>query len=160
MSQESQCWASSRRFKKLLTDLQCELGHVKGRIIFKSMFNHIVLCAQGNKEQCEYYSQIVANYARKVPRGHWSFLVRGSEKKWYGTYTDKPDGSWDQTSENMMANFSEFRSSDILCLQCLRGELRSKGYCKKSIHLNGSDENIELLLRTLILRISSVCTEP
>ena len=32
----------------------------------------------------------------------------------------------------------------------LRGELRSKGHGKKSIHINGSDENIELLLRTVI----------
>ena len=30
------------------------------------------------------------------------------------------------------------------------GELRSKGHGKKSIHFNGSDENIELLLRTVI----------
>ena len=31
-----------------------------------------------------------------------------------------------------------------------RGELRSKGGGKKSIHFNGGHENIELLLRTLI----------
>ena len=31
-----------------------------------------------------------------------------------------------------------------------RGELKSKGHDKKSIHFNGSDENIELLLRTVI----------
>ena len=31
-----------------------------------------------------------------------------------------------------------------------RGELRSEGGGKKSFHFNGSDENIELLLRTMI----------
>ena len=31
-----------------------------------------------------------------------------------------------------------------------RGELRSKGHGKKSIHFHGSEENIELLLRTII----------
>ena len=31
-----------------------------------------------------------------------------------------------------------------------RGELRSKGHGKKSVHFNGSEENIELLLRTII----------
>ena len=31
-----------------------------------------------------------------------------------------------------------------------RGELRSKGGGKKSIHFNESDQNIELLLRTVI----------
>ena len=42
----------------------------------------------------------------QIPRDHWSFLGPGSEEKWYGTYTDKPDGSWNQSAENMMANFS------------------------------------------------------
>ena len=31
-----------------------------------------------------------------------------------------------------------------------RGELRSKGHGTKSIHFNGSEENIELLLRMII----------
>ena len=31
-----------------------------------------------------------------------------------------------------------------------RGELKSKGHGEKSFHFNGSDENIELLLRTVI----------
>ena len=50
-----------------------------------------------------------------------------------------------------MANFSGsdhpiFRASSAF----ERGELRSKGGGKKSIHFNGSHENIELLLRKLI----------
>ena len=49
-----------------------------------------------------------------------------------------------------MANFSGsghpiFRASSVF----ERGELRSKGGGQKSIHFNGSDENIELLLRTM-----------
>ena len=31
----------------------------------------------------------------------------GSEKKWYGTYSDKPDGDRDKTAERMMLNFAE-----------------------------------------------------
>ena len=54
-------------------------------------------------------------------------------------------------AEEMMTNFSGsghpiFRASSAL----EGGELRSKGRGKKSIHFNGSDENIELLLRTVI----------
>ena len=50
-----------------------------------------------------------------------------------------------------MANFSGsghpiFRASSVF----ERGELRSKAGGKKSIHFNGSHENIELLLRTVI----------
>ena len=51
----------------------------------------------------------------------------------------------------MMVNFSEsghpiFRASSAFG----RGVLRSKEGGKKAFHLNGSDENIELLLRTVI----------
>ena len=104
-----------------MTELQCEPEHFNGRIIFMSMYKEIVWNAKGNKEQCEY------NYARKFPRGHWSFLLPGSEEKWYGVYTDKPDGSWDRMAEEMMANFSRscqaiFRASSAF----ERGELRSK----------------------------------
>ena len=107
--------------------------------------------AKGSKEQCEYNSQTVMNYARKFPRGHWSFLESGSEEKWYGTYTDKPDESWDKVAEDMMINFSDsghpiFRASSAF----ERGELRSNGRGKKSIHFNGSEETIELILRTII----------
>ena len=77
------------------------------------MYNDIEWKAKRNEEQCEYNSQTVANSARKFFRGP------GSEEKWYGTYTDKPDGSWDRIAEEMMANFSEsgnpiFRASSVL----------------------------------------------
>ena len=38
------------QIQNLLTNLQCEPEHVKGRIIFMSMFNDIVWDAKGNKE--------------------------------------------------------------------------------------------------------------
>ena len=84
-------------------------------------------------------------------RGHWSFLGPGSEKKWYGTDVCKPDRQWDEVAENMMINSAEsghpiFRASSA----SKRGELKSKGKGMKSIHFNGSDETIELILRTVI----------
>ena len=73
------------------------------------------------------------------PRGRWSFLGPGS------------DGSWNQDPVSAF----------------VRGELRSKGGGKKSIHFNGSEENIELLLRTIISanqlsvygQVADVCKE-
>ena len=129
------------KIQSLMRDLQCEPEHLKDRIIFMSMCNDIAWGEEGNTERCEYNSQTVANYAREFPRGHWSFLGPGSDKKWCGTYIDEPDGSWDQIAENMMANFSEsshpiFRASSAF----ERGELRSKGHGKKSIQFNGNDE--------------------
>ena len=140
--------------QKLVKDVQCELEHFNDRIIFMSMYNDIVWGETGNTERCEYNSQTVANYARRFPRGRWSFLGLGSEKKWYGTYSDTPNGPWDKTAEQMMLNFARtshpiFRASSAL----ERRELRSKEKGKKSIHFNGSEENIELLLRNVISAI-------
>ena len=111
--------------QSLMRDLHCEPDHFCDRIIFMSMYNDIAWKEEGNKERCEYDSQTVANSARKFPRGHWSFLGPGSEDERCGTYTDKPDGSWSQSAENMMANFSGsghsiFRASSAF----ERGELR------------------------------------
>ena len=96
-------------------------------------------------------SVTVANYACRFLLGRWSFLVPGSEKTWHGICSDKPDGDWDKTAERMMLNFAEsghlvFRATSAL----ERGELRSKGKGKKSVHFNGSEETIELILRTVI----------
>ena len=40
------------KIQNLMTDLQCEPEHFKGRIIFMSMYNDIEWDAKGNKEQC------------------------------------------------------------------------------------------------------------
>ena len=146
-SQDSLHWAFSRR----LTELQCEPEQFKGRVIFMSMYNDIVWGERRNTEKCIMNSDTVANYARRFLLGRWSFLGPGSEKKWYGTYSDKPDGDWDKTAGLMMLNFAEsvhpiFRATCAL----ERGGLRSKGKGKKSIHFNGSEETIELVLRTII----------
>ena len=67
-----------QKIQKLMTELQCEPEHFKGRIIFMSMFNDIVWDAKGNKEQCEYNSQALAEYAlgacirRKMVRNLYS----------------------------------------------------------------------------------------
>ena len=139
------------KIQSLMRDIQCEREHFTDRIIFMSVFNDIAWTAEGNNEQCEYNSQTVAEHARRFHHGHWSFLRPGSDVKWYGTYTDKPDGSWDRMAEEMMLNFSDsghpiFRASSAFERG---GELRSKARGKKSIHFNSSYENIELPLRTV-----------
>ena len=116
------------QIQSLMRDLLCEPEHVKDRIIFMSIYNDTAWREKGNVERCEYNSKTVAEYARRFPRGHWSFLGPGTEKKWHGTYTDKPDKSWDRMAEEMMLNFSDsghpiFRASSAF----ERGESRSKG---------------------------------
>ena len=135
----------------LMGQLQCEPENFTGRIIFMSKFNDIVWDAKGNDELCVNNSKTIKEYAERFLRGHWSFLGPGSEEKWYGTYTDKPNGSWDRTAEKMPLNFAEtahpvFRGTGAL----ERGDKRSKGSGRKSIHFNGSTKNIELLLQMVI----------
>ena len=93
----------------------------------------------------------ICGLCSQIPSRSLVFLGPGSEEKWCGTYTDRPDGSWNQSEENMMANVSGsghpiFRASSAFG----RGELRSKGGGKESIHFNGSHENIEMLLRIVV----------
>ena len=71
-----------------------------------SMYNDIVRRERGNTEKCITNSVAVANHARRFLRGRWSFLESGSEKKRYGTYSEKPDGKCDKTAERMMLNFA------------------------------------------------------
>ena len=130
-----------------MEELQCEPENFTGRIIFMSMYNDIEWDRKGTRERGEHNLQTIANCARRFPRAHWSFRGPGSEKKWYGTCDNKPDGSWDRTAEKMMLNFAEndhpvFRGSSASEM----GDLRSKGSGKKSILFNGSNENIELFL--------------
>ena len=90
------------------------------------------------------------NCARRLLLERWSFWRPESEKKWCGTYSDKPDGDWDKTAERMMLNFAESGPPNISCLQRpgkRRINKQSKG---KSIDVNGSDETIEFILRTII----------
>ena len=155
--------------QNFITEWKSEPQQFEGRIIFRSMNNDINWNEQDNKEKCLRNSVAVSNYARRFRSGCWSFLGPGSEKKWYGTYTDKPDGKWDVTAEEMMIKFSEschpiFRATSSL----ERGELRSKAREKKSVHFNGAPETIELFLRTMITvnqlnvygAVPELCGEP
>ena len=67
-------------------------------------------------------SKRVEEYARRFPRGHWSFLRPGSEKKWHATYKSKPNGCWGLIAEKMMHNFQKSDHPIFRCLVPWRGE--------------------------------------
>ena len=137
--------------QQMMGESHCDPENFTGRIIFMSMFNDIVWDAEGNDESCGINSKTVKEYAERFPRGHWSFLGRASEKKWYGTCDCKPDGSWNRTAEKMMENFAGsghpiFRGTSAF------GERRIKTQRRRKyiITLDGSTQNIELLLQMVI----------
>ena len=87
-------WRILDEIQKMMTASKCESEQFKGRIIFMSMYNDIDWRKRGNRENCIANAHRVTEYAERFPRGHWSFLGRGSEKKWYGTHVNKLDGEW------------------------------------------------------------------
>ena len=143
-----------------MRDLQCEPEHFKDRIIFMSMCNDTAWQEKGNTQKGvnTIHRQLRIMLANSLAVIGLSW---GLDQKRSGTespLTDLTDHRI-QSVENMMANFSGsghpiFRASSAF----ERGELRSKGGGQKSIHFNGSGENIELLLRTVIsANLLSVC---
>ena len=114
----------------------------KDRIIFMSMFNDIEWTK--NYEKCISNFEEVRNYEMKFLQGHWTFLIPGSEEKWYRDSHDQK-GQWNCTANKMVQRFKEtghpvFKSTSALS----RGILKQrKGRC--TIHFNGLSINTELL---------------
>ena len=140
----------------------------QGRIIFMSMFDDIVWCIIDHEQECIANDTLVSLFAKRFPAGRWSFLGLGSEKKWYSTYSERPQGEWDRVAELMMIKFREsghpvFRATSLLS----RGTLKSKGGGKLSKHFCADRDTIETVFRTIISvnelsvygAVSDVCDE-
>ena len=92
------------------------------------------LCMQGN-----------------LVKGQWSFIGPGSEKKWYSMKEDSPQGICDNLAEKMLIEFAEsacpiFRAATPLS----RGQLKSKGHGKLSIHYAADVETVETIFRIIV----------
>ena len=128
-----------------------ESEQFQGRIIFMSMFNDIIWWIKDTEKECITNSTLVSLFAKRFPAGHWSFLGHGSERKWYSTCNERPQGEWDRVAELMMIKFREsghpvFRATSPLS----RGTLKSKGGGKLSAHFCADGETIETVFRTTI----------
>ena len=81
-----------------------------------------------------------------------SFLGLGSEKKWSSISEDSPpQAEWDKLAEKMMGTLAEnghavFRATSPLS----RGQPKSKGGGKLSIHYCADQDTITTVLRTII----------
>ena len=122
-----------------------------GRILFMSIFNDISCGTRDNEQECLAHAKVVSLYARRFGKGQWSFLCPGSEKKWYSISEDSPQGIWDIIAERMLLEFAEsgcriFRATTPL----FRGQLKSKGHGKLSIHFAPDLEMIETIFRIIV----------
>ena len=137
-----------------INDLLSELGQTPdtftGRILFMSMFNDISCDRKGNKDECLANAGVVKVLARRFGVGQWSFIGPGSEKKWYSA-ENSPQGAWDNIAEEMLLEFAEsghptFRATTPLS----RGQLKSKGRGKLSIHFAADDFTIDTIFRIIL----------
>ena len=135
--------------------LLCRLGETPeiftGRVLFMSMFNDISCGTKDNEQECLANARLVSLSARKFGNGHWSFIGPHSEKKWYSIKEDSPQGIWDKLAEKMLLEFAEsgctiFRATTPLS----RGQLKSKGHGKLSIHFAADLETIETIFRIIV----------
>ena len=138
------------KINDLLSDLGQTPETVTGRILFMSMFNDISCDRKGNKDECLANAGGVKVLARRFGVGQWSFIGPGSEKKWYPS-ENSPQGAWDHIAEEMLLEFAEsghptFRATTPLS----RGQLKSKGHGKLSIHFAADELTIETIFRIII----------
>ena len=136
-----------------INDLLSDLGQTPetftGRILFMSMFNDISCDRKGNKDECLANAGVVKVLARRFGIGQWSFIGPGSEKKWYSS-ENSPQGAWDNIAEQMLLEFAEsghptFRATTPLS----RGQLKSTGRGKLSIHFDADDFTIDTIFRII-----------
>ena len=141
----------SDQVKSLLYKLGETPENFTGSILFMSMFNDISCGTKDNEKECLANARLVSLYARRLGKGQWSFIGPGSEKKWYCISEDFPQGVWDNLAEQMVLEFAEsgcsiFRATTPLS----RGQLKSKGHGKLSIHFAAVQETIETIFRIIV----------
>ena len=101
------------------------------------MLNDISCGTKGNEEECLANARLVSLYGRRLGKEQWSFIGPGSEKKWDSIKEDSPQGIWDKIAERMLLEFA-------------RGQLRSKGHGKLSIHYAADLEAVETIFRIIV----------
>ena len=121
-----------------------------GRILFMSMFNDISCDRYDNKDECLKNEDFVKTIAKRFGIGQWSFIGPGSEKKWYPS-ENSPQGEWDHVAEDTLLRFAEsghpiFRATTPLS----RGQLKSKGKGKVSIHFSADTDTIDTIYRIIL----------
>ena len=150
----------SQEVKSLLLRLNETPEIFTGRIIFMSMFNDISCGSRDNEKECEWNAQLVSLIAKKFGIGQWSFLGPGSEKKWYSSSADSPQGECDRIAEKMMLEFGESRHPVFRATSPLsRGQLKAKAVENCRYTVVPIWIRLKLFFAQLFLQISSVFTE-
>ena len=147
------------KISNLLSSLGQSPETITGRILFMSMFNDISCDRYDNKDECLKNAEFVKTFAKRFGIGQWSVIGPGSEKKWYPS-ENSPQGEWDHVAEDMLLRFAESGHPIFFATTPLsRGQLKSKGRGKVSIHFSADQDTVDTIIALVFLSISSVSTE-
>ena len=138
------------KISDLLSSMRQTPESFTGRILFMSMFNDIFCDRYDNKDECLRNANIVKTFAGRFGIGQWSFIGPSSVKKWYPS-ENSPQGAWDHIAEDMLLEFAEsghpiFRATTPLS----RGQLKSKGKGKLSIHFTADQDTVDTNYRIFL----------
>ena len=114
------------------------------------MFNDISCDRKDNTDECLKNAEFVKTFAQTFGIGQWSFIGPGSEKKWYPS-ENGPQGAWDHAAEDMLLRFAE--SGHPICRATTplsRGQLKSKGKGKVSIHFSADQDTVDTIYRIIL----------
>ena len=122
-----------------------------GIILFMSMFNDISCGTKDNATERLANAKLVSLYARRFGKGQWSFIGPGSEKSGTLSVKNVHKESGTNFAERMLLEFAErgcpiFRATTPLS----RGQLKSKGHGKLSIHYAADLETVETIYRIIV----------
>ena len=139
------------KVKDLLSRLGETPENFTGRILFMSMFNDISCGTKDNERECLANTKVVSLYAKRFGIGQWSFIGPGSDKKWYSMEEKSPQGIGDHIAEKMLLEFAGSTYPILRATSPLsRGQLRSKGHGKLSIHFAATQATIETVFRIIV----------
>ena len=157
--------------QQMMTEPKCEPEKFTGRIIFMSMFNDTVWDAKGNNEVCVNNSKTIKNYARRFPRGPWSFPgPRSSRWISYIHHTSAFKQHCHVGNTAQQCRFGLFQDSDFagdledskstsgghLCIFGSRTFVPISWMCKKQTSVSHSSTEAEIISLDAGLRMSGI----
>ena len=138
--------------QNMMAELKCEHEQFQGRIIFMFMFNDIFWRTPGNEENYVANSSECCDMCQKVSigmlvtSGTWLWEKSGMELTSTSQVVNGTELLKSWLSISLSADIQYFRPPALWEQE----NWKSKGGGKKTLHYNGSEENVELILRTLV----------
>ena len=138
------------KVKDLLSRLGETPENFTGRILFMSMFNDISFGTKDNEKNAWQMPKSSLYTQRVLEKDNGHSLVQIPKRSGI-LWKSSPQGIWDHIAQKMLLEFAEstcptFRATTPL----YKGQLRSKGHGKLSIHYCADQATIETIFRIIV----------